>query len=91
MFAEGNPTLSSNSNSMPPKVASETQVVPSTGTTSVDGLLKQVTTTPKGTKEQQQQQQQPNLSTTRPRPVLTQATKPIQLSSHESDFDNEQR
>ncbi|CAF5086887.1 unnamed protein product, partial [Rotaria socialis] len=28
---------------------------------------------------------------TRPRPVLTQATKPIQLSSHESDFDNEQR
>ncbi|CAF4359453.1 unnamed protein product [Rotaria socialis] len=88
MFAEGNPTLSSNSNSMPPKVASETQVVPSTGTTSADGLLKQVTTTPKGTKEQQQQ---PNLSTTRPRPVLTQATKPIQLSSHESDFDNEQR
>ncbi|CAF4291153.1 unnamed protein product, partial [Rotaria magnacalcarata] len=73
------------------KAASETQVVPSTGTTSADGLLKQVTTTPKGTKEQQQQQQQPNFSTTRPRPVLTQATKPIQLISHESDFDNEQR
>ncbi|CAF0781082.1 unnamed protein product [Rotaria sp. Silwood1] len=89
IFAEGNQTTSSNStNSLPPKVASETQVVPST--TTVDGLNKQGTTTSKATKEQQQQQQQ-NISSTRFRPVLTQATKPIQLSSLESDFDNEQR
>jgi hypothetical protein len=70
MFAEGNSTAS-----LPPKVASETQVVPST------------TTTPKATKEQQQQ----NVLSARSRPVLTQATKPIQLTSLESDFDNEQR
>jgi hypothetical protein len=71
MFAEASST-----NSVPPKVASETQVVPST------------TTTPKATKEQQQQQ---NVLSARSRPVLTQATKPIQLTSLESDFDNEQR
>ncbi|CAF2623049.1 unnamed protein product [Rotaria sp. Silwood2] len=82
IFAEGNST-----NSLPPKAASETQVVPSTTTTTVDGLIKQVTTTSKANKEQQQQ----NISSTRSRPVLTQATKPIQLSSLESDFDNEQR
>ncbi|CAF1251541.1 unnamed protein product [Rotaria sordida] len=88
MFAEGNSTTSSNStSSLPPKVASETQVVPST---TVDGLIKHVTT-PKATKDQQQQQQQQNISSTRSRPVLTQATKPIQLSSLESEFDNEQR
>ena len=68
MFAEGNPNAS-----LPPKVASETQVVPST-------------TTPKATKEQQQ-----NVSSARSRTALTQATKPIQLTSLESDFDNEQR
>jgi hypothetical protein len=73
MFAEGATT-----NSLPPKVASETQVVPST-----------TTTTPKAAKEQQQQQQ--NVLSTRSRPVLTQATKPIQLTLLESDFDNEQR
>jgi hypothetical protein len=78
MLTEGG---SSNSpTSLPPKVASETQVVPST------------TTTPKAVKEQQQQQQQQqNVLATRSRPALTQATKPIQLPSLESDLDNEQR
>lgn len=84
VFAEG-------TSSLPPKVASETQVVPST-TAALDNLMKKTTTTtPKATKEQQQQQQQQSFSSTRPRPVLTQATKPIQLSSLESDFDNEQQ
>lgn len=83
MFAEGNPSAST-------KSASETQVVPSTtATTNVDNLLKQVTTTPKPTKEQQQQQQS-SVSSARSRAVLTQATKPIQLSSLESDLDKEQ-
>jgi hypothetical protein len=80
VFAEGNSTTSTNS--LPPKVASETQVVPSS-IAALDGLSKQ--TTPKATKEHQ------NLSSTRSRPVLTQATKPIQLTSLESDFDNDQR
>ncbi len=79
IFTEGSSTTS-----LPPKVASETQVVPST-TAALDGLIKQ--TTPKATKEQQQQ----SLSSTRSRLGLTQATKPIQLPSLESDFDNEQQ
>jgi hypothetical protein len=84
MFADGSGTTSSSS-SLPPKVASETQVVPST--TTIDGLIKHATT-PKSTKEQQQQQ---NISSTRSRPALTQATKPIQLTALESELDNEQR
>jgi len=64
MFAEG----------APPKVASETQVVPSTSSS-------------KAAKDQQSQ----NPLVTRSRPVLTQATKPIHLSSLDSEFENEQR
>jgi hypothetical protein len=74
MFAEGATT-----SSLPPKVASETQVVPSTTTTVTQKVMKE------------QQQQQQNVLSTRPRPVLTQATKPIQLTSLEPDLDNEQR
>ncbi|CAF4456763.1 unnamed protein product, partial [Adineta steineri] len=70
----------------PPKVASETQVVPSTNPT-LDNSIKQTIAASRVTKEQQQQ----NLSSSRSRPVLTQATKPIQLTSLESDFDNEQQ
>ncbi|CAF0843981.1 unnamed protein product [Adineta steineri] len=70
----------------PPKVASETQVVPSTNPT-LDNSIKQTIAATRATKEQQQQ----NLSSSRSRPVLTQATKPIQLTSLESDFDNEQQ
>ena len=87
IFAEGSSTTRSTSTtSLPPKVASETQVVPST-TKPVDGLLKQTMATSKTTKEQQPQ----SISLTRSRPVLTQATKPIQLSSLDSDYDREQR
>lgn len=75
MFAENNP-----SNSLPPKVASETQVVPSTSAS-------KATKEPLGLLQQQQQ----NLSSARSRAVLTQATKPIQLTSLESDLDIEQR
>ena len=57
MFTEG----------APPKVASETQVVPSTSSS-------------KAAKDQQSQ----NPLVTRSRPVLTQATKPIHLSSLDS-------
>ncbi|CAF4412970.1 unnamed protein product, partial [Adineta steineri] len=71
----------------PPKVASETQVVPSTNPT-LDNSIKQTIAASRATKEQQQQQ---NLSSSRSRPVLTQATKPIQLTSLESEFDNEQQ
>lgn len=80
MLAEGNPT-----GSLLPKVASETQVVPSTSTSASK------TTKEQSSSSQQQQQQQQNLLSARSRPVLTQATKPIQLTSLESDLDNEQR
>ena len=81
MLAENNPT-----GSLPPKVASETQVVPSTTTT-------KSTVASKTGKEPSlpPSSQQQNFSSARSRPVLTQATKPIQMTSLESDLDIEQR
>ena len=72
------------STSTPPKVASETQVVPSAGA-ALDDLVKKAGSTAKTTKEQHYP------STSRSRPVLTQATKPIQLTTLDPDTDVEQR
>ena len=85
MFADGGGAASSKSSSShPSKVASETQVVPS-NSAAMDDMIKQAILQ-KPSKEQQQ-----NVASARSRPVLTQATKPIQLTTLEPEAEVERR